>query len=126
VEFGGAWTIETIGPLCPEFLVPVLVSLVLAAVLAKLVAGFVVRFASRGRRIVYGGLVAVLGAFVLLMAPSFGLRWLYSLRHPNGYADPYLVWPGLLFPVTLYACRLSYLVLRGKGLSPVPGKQQSQ
>ena len=99
-------SIDTIGPLQPEFLIGLALSIWVAFMAAKVARSFFARVQDRVRRLVYGGIVAMILGVPVLLLPSPLVQWLYSLQHPNAYVCRFVVGWGYFVPVVVYAYRL--------------------
>ena len=118
-------SIDTIGPLQPEFLIGLALSICVAMLAAKAAHAFWGRFQDRARRFVYGGIVAVIIGVPVLLLPSPLVQWLYSFGHPNAYVCPFVVGYGYFVPFLIYAYRLWAITKAAakdpqRGLNPSP------
>ena len=99
-------SIDTIGPLQPEFLIGLALSICVAMLAAKAAHAFWALFQDRTRRFVYGGIVALIIGVPVLLLPAPLVQWLYSFEHPNAYVCPFAVGYGYFVPILVYAYRL--------------------
>ena len=110
MEFDVSWSIDTIGPLTPEFLAALALAILAARGGAWVVRRLALRLKDRGRRLVYGGLLALALGGIILVLPDTLVRLLYSVRHPNAAVCSAMVGYFYFVPLLVFA----YLLWAGR------------
>jgi hypothetical protein len=110
VRYG--FSIDTIGPLQFEYVLALIVATGVARLAALGTWTIVGSITDSVRRAVYGGVIFLVIALIVLALPSLILGWLYSLTHPGAFICTFLVWPGLLLPLAVYCVGVVRLIRR--------------